>query len=119
MIRIDSEQQLDHELTQPSEADIAFAHRLRGDCMVLGAGGKMGPTLARRLQLALRAADRNSRVIAVSRFQSADAERELTDAGVETISCDLLDPDSVRELPRSKTSSSLRAGSLAPPGILR
>ena len=100
MMRIDSDEKLDHALTQPNEADIAFARRLQGDCMVLGAGGKMGPTLARRLQHALRAAKRDSRVIAVSRFQSVDAERELTDAGVETISCDLLDPDSLRNLPQ-------------------
>jgi nucleoside-diphosphate-sugar epimerase len=99
MIKIDSEQHLDHLLTQPSDADIAFALRLRGDCMVLGAGGKMGPTLARRLQLALRAAKRNSQVIAVSRFQSSDAERELQDDGVKTIACDLLDPDMVGNLP--------------------
>jgi nucleoside-diphosphate-sugar epimerase len=99
MIRIESDEQLDRALTQPSEADVAFASRLAGDCMILGAGGKMGPTLARRLQLALLAADRQSRVIAVSRFQSSAAERELTDAGLETISCDLLDPEQVRELP--------------------
>ena len=77
MIRIDSEQQLNSLLTQPSEADIAFAGRLRGDTMILGAGGKMGPTLAQRLLRALRSADRNSRVLAVSRFQSSAAEREL------------------------------------------
>ncbi len=99
MMRIDSESQLDHLLTQPSEADIAFAKRLSGDWMVLGAGGKMGPTLARRLQLALRAANRDVQVIAVSRFQSLDAERELKDSGVKTISCDLLDADAVRALP--------------------
>lgn len=102
MIRIDSEQSLDHLLTQPSEADIAFARGLGGDCMVLGAGGKMGPTLARRLQLALRAANRDSHVIAVSRFQSSEAERELNDAGVKTIPCDLLDPGAVRNLPTAE-----------------
>lgn len=99
MIRIDSDQELNNLLTQPSEADIAFAGRLRGDIMVLGAGGKMGPTLAERLQRALHAAGRNSQVIAVSRFSSADAERELTESGVKTIACDLFDPDSVKALP--------------------
>lgn len=99
MIKITSEQQLEQVLTQPSEADISFARRLRGDCMVLGAGGKMGPTLAQRLHLALKAANRDSRVIAVSRFQSADAEQELKNAGVQTVSCDLLDPEDVRSLP--------------------
>ncbi len=67
--------------------------------MVLGAGGKMGPTLAQRLTRALDAAENKSRVIAVSRFQSADAERELVEAGVETIACDLLEPDSLKALP--------------------
>jgi nucleoside-diphosphate-sugar epimerase len=99
MMRIDSEQLLNSQLTQPSEADIAFARRLRGDTMILGAGGKIGPTLAQRLLQSLRSADRKSRVIAVSRFQSTVAERELVDAGVETISCDLLDPDSLKTLP--------------------
>ena len=99
MIRIDSEEQLNSVLTQPSEADIAFARRLRGDTMILGAGGKMGPTLAQRLLRALRGADRKSRVIAVSRFQSSAAERELAEAGVETLACDLLDPDSLKKLP--------------------
>ena len=96
---IDSEQELNSLLTQPSEADISFARHLSGDTMVLGAGGKMGPTLAQRLLRALRSADRKSRVIAVSRFQSSDAERELVEACVETISCDLLDADSLKRLP--------------------
>ncbi len=100
MIRIDSEPQLNRLLAQPSETDIAFAGRLCGDSMVLGAGGKMGPTLAQRLLNALLSAKRKSRVIAVSRFQSSDAVRELSEAGVETISCDLLDPDSLQALPR-------------------
>ncbi len=100
MIRIGSEQQLNHVLAEPSEADIAFARRLRGDTMVLGAGGKMGPTLAERLLRALRSSNSKSRVIAVSRFQSSEAEAQLLEAGVETISCDLLDGDSVKSLPR-------------------
>jgi nucleoside-diphosphate-sugar epimerase len=100
MIRIDSDQCLNNLLTQPSAADIAFAGRLHRDTMILGAGGKMGPTLAQRLLRALRSADRKSRVIAVSRFQSSDAEHELVKAGVETISCDLLDADNVKTLPR-------------------
>jgi nucleoside-diphosphate-sugar epimerase len=99
MMRIDSDQQLNDLLTHPSEADIAFARRLSGDTMILGAGGKIGPSLAQRLLRALRGADRRSRVIAVSRFQSTEAERQLLDAGVETIPCDLLDPESLKTLP--------------------
>jgi nucleoside-diphosphate-sugar epimerase len=100
MIHIDSEAQLNRLLAEPSDADIAFAGRLRGDAMVLGAGGKMGPTLAERLLRALHRANRESRVIAVSRFESSAAEAQLTEAGVETIACDLLDVDSVKALPR-------------------
>lgn len=99
MIQPKSDQQLNELLTTPSEADIAFARRLRGDTMILGAGGKMGPDLAQRLVRALRSAGRNLRVIAVSRFQSSPARRQLEDSRVETHSCDLLDFEKVKALP--------------------
>src|SRR5580658_7400235 len=91
MILPRSEQELDRLLTQPNSADIAFAQRLEGDTIVLGAGGKMGPTLAKRLHLVLREAGRIARVLTASRFQSASAVAELRDAGVGTVSCDFLD----------------------------
>lgn len=100
MPRIESEEELTDLLTRPSQADIDFARRLRGDTVVLGAGGKMGPTLAHRLRLAMEHAGGNQRVLAISRFESPAARRELDDAGVTTIAADLLDPDSVRSLPQ-------------------
>jgi nucleoside-diphosphate-sugar epimerase len=100
MILPTSESDLDHLLTQPNAADHAFAERLEGDTIILGAGGKMGPTLARRLHRALRDTGRNNKVLAASRFQSPRAVAELSDGGVETISCDLLDPTQVQSLPR-------------------
>jgi nucleoside-diphosphate-sugar epimerase len=100
MMRFDSEQQLDTFLTQPNKADVAFARRMQGDALVLGAGGKMGPTLAKRLQRSLHEAGRSSKVMAVSRFHSTEAEQELQSAGVETIVCDLLDPLQVSALPQ-------------------
>lgn len=99
MISPRSEQELDRSLTQPNTADIEFAQRLEGDTIVLGAGGKMGPTLAKRLQWASRETGRGARVLAASRFQSPSAVAELRDAGVETVSCDLLDPAQVQSLP--------------------
>ena len=69
---IETAEQLDDLLTLPGEADIAFAKRLRGDVMILGAGGKMGPTLAKRFRRASDAAGSSRRVLAVSRFQSGD-----------------------------------------------
>jgi nucleoside-diphosphate-sugar epimerase len=100
MMRFDSEQQLDSFLTEPNEADIAFARRLQGDTVILGAGGKMGPTLAKRLQRSLSEASRNLRVLTASRFHSAEAQQELQTAGIETIVCDLLDPQQVSALPQ-------------------
>lgn len=95
-----TEQELDQLLTRPSSRDVAFASRLDGDTIILGAGGKMGPTLARRLLNALCEAGRNHRVLAASRFHSPQAAAELRDAGVEIHNCDLLDPAQVQSLPR-------------------
>jgi nucleoside-diphosphate-sugar epimerase len=67
---------------------------------LLGAGGKMGPSLARRLR---RAADRSGirrRVIAVSRFSRPELPRVLEAEGIECVACDLLDPQQVAALPR-------------------
>lgn len=85
-------------LSEPRPRTVAALSQCAGDIMVLGAGGKMGPTLS---LMALRAsAGSDRRVIAVSRWSSADAERTLRERGVETIRCDLLDPRAVNELPR-------------------
>ena len=100
MLKIMTEDQLESALVTPSEADIDFAGRLKGDTVVLGAGGKMGPTLARRLKLAIEKVNGKQRVLAVSRFESAAARQELDAAGVETLAADLLDPELVRALPR-------------------
>ena len=62
--------QLETLLSEPSEAAIAAMSKLDGDIMLLGAGGKMGPSLARMLLQASRLAGRNRRVIALSRFSS-------------------------------------------------
>ena len=91
-----SEAELDELLSAPRDATVAALARVPGDIIVLGAGGKMGPTLAR---MARRAAGAAHRVIAVSRFSSPNAERSLRDAGVETVGCDLLDHGAVAALP--------------------
>jgi nucleoside-diphosphate-sugar epimerase len=99
---IETEEQLDDLLTRPSEADLQFIKRLDGDVLVLGAGGKMGPTLAKRLRRATAATGTSRRVIAVSRFSSPSARQELETAGVETIACDLMDPEAVAQLPSAE-----------------
>lgn len=93
--------ELDVALSEPRDATVRALAACPGDIVVLGAGGKMGPTLARMAARAARAADgtRVRRVIAVSRFASGDAARSLRAAGIETVACDLLDRDAVRALP--------------------
>ncbi len=93
---------LEDLLSAPSDGAIAALRRIRGDIVLLGAGGKMGPSLAR---MARRAADNADglwtprRIIAVSRFSEAGLEESLRAHGIETIACDLLDPDAVERLP--------------------
>jgi len=94
-----SEEELVALLAAPREATIAALARAPGDIIVLGAGGKMGPTLA---CMAARARDDgglHGRIIAVSRFSADGTEQFLHQAGVETIKCDLLDRDAVARLP--------------------
>ena len=90
-----TETELEEWLSRPVDADIAHAAALDGDLLVLGAGGKMGPSLVRLAKRAATAAGRNTRVIAVSRSRVA-AE------GVETIACDLLEPGVLAKLPEAR-----------------
>ena len=91
-----NEHQLDELLSTPRRETVAALDACPGDIIVLGAGGKMGPTLSR---MAARAAGSTRRVIAVSRWSSREAERGLNEQGVETIRCDLLDRAAVAALP--------------------
>jgi nucleoside-diphosphate-sugar epimerase len=84
-------------MTTPSDALVADLAGLPGDIMVLGVGGKMGPTLAR---LAKRAAP-GKRVMGVARFSEPGARDALVKAGVEPIAADLLDRDALEKLPQA------------------
>ncbi|MDX2034909.1 MAG: epimerase [Blastocatellia bacterium] len=96
---IENEEQLEDLLSQPNEADVAMMRRLSGDLLVLGAGGKMGPSLARRVRRAVALSGRPRRVIAVSRFSAPEERAALDAAGIETLACDLLDRDALAALP--------------------
>ena len=86
-------------LSEPTPEAIAAMGRLRGDIVLLGVAGKMGPTLARMARRASDAAGVTRRVIGVSRFTSPSARTALEQFGIETIACDLLDEDAVARLP--------------------
>ncbi len=91
--------QLEEALSQPSRADIDFMKRLKGNVMVLGAGGKMGPSLAKLARRATVEAGVFREVFAVSRFSSQPAHDDLEAAGVHALSCDLMNPGEVNSLP--------------------
>jgi nucleoside-diphosphate-sugar epimerase len=96
---VETEEQLEALLATPSVRDQELMRRLTGDVMILGAGGKMGPSLARRAKRAAEATGVERRVFAVSRFSSERARHELENAGIETITCDLLSSEQVAALP--------------------
>ncbi len=94
-------EQLEELLSRPTPEVIETLGRIEGDLIVLGAAGKMGPSLARMAQRASQAAGSRRRVIAVSRFSSARAEEELKQHGIETLRCDLLDVAQLERLPNA------------------
>lgn len=94
--RFDSVEHLEEVMTTPSSALVADLARLDGDILVLGVGGKMGPTLAR---MAKRAAP-GKRVIGVARFSEPGLRDALQRHGVECIATDLLDRAAVERLPK-------------------
>ncbi len=73
---------------------------LDGDLIVLGVGGKTGPTLAR---MAKRAAP-GKRVIGVARFSEPGLRERLEGWGIECIACDLLDRAALERLPKAKNA---------------
>ena len=88
--------ELDTFLTRPGRALANDLAVIDGDILVLGVGGKMGPTLAR---LARNAAP-GKRIIGVARFSEAGLREALSAYGIETIACDLLDRAAVQKLPQ-------------------
>ena len=94
--RIETVDDLESLLARPSAELADELARMPGDILILGAGGKMGPSLAR---LARNAAP-GKRIVAVARFSTPGIREALDRSGVETICADLLDRDAVRDLPR-------------------
>jgi nucleoside-diphosphate-sugar epimerase len=92
---IADERTLEDMLSQPCEGTRRILARTEGDFLVLGAGGKMGPTLS----MMLRKAAPDRRVCAVSRFSDRDVKARFEECGIETIEADLLDEAAYEDLP--------------------
>ncbi len=94
-----TEERLDNLLMTPSAGMIEDMKQIKGDIMILGAGGKMGPSMATLAKNAIRAAGIDKRIIAVSRFSDPFAVKLLNDNDVETISVDLMAEGAMEKLP--------------------
>ncbi|GAB3770397.1 NAD(P)-dependent oxidoreductase [Spirosoma horti] len=92
-------QTLEQELIKPSAALIADLYELDGDIIILGVGGKMGPSLARLAKAAIDQAGIRKRVIGVSRFSEKQLQVELEANGIETIAADFLNEADLASLP--------------------
>ncbi|MBM4001095.1 MAG: NAD(P)-dependent oxidoreductase [Planctomycetes bacterium] len=86
-------------LSEPPPSVVDAMRAMSGDLLLLGAGGKMGPTLARMARRAFDAAGRSGRVIAASRFSDDAARRRLEACGVETHAADLLVERDLERIP--------------------
>ena len=91
--------ELEELLSRPAPAVIDALRRVQGDFIVLGAGGKMGPSLTTMLKRALQQVGDDRDVIAVSRFSSGDAAMRLERAGVRVVRAELGDRDAIARLP--------------------
>jgi hypothetical protein len=67
--------------------------------VVLGAGGKMGPSLCGLAKRAIKEAGVDVEVVAVSRFRDGETRGWLESHGVRVIAVDLMDRESWRDLP--------------------
>ncbi len=91
-----TEHSLERILSTPSSQTVETLQKVSGDFMVLGAGGKMGPTLA----LLLKKAAAGRTVYAVSRFGDRAVRDRLEKAGIKIIEADLMDESAYSNLPQ-------------------
>ena len=96
---VENEEQLDDVLTRPRTCLVEFVKTLQSPLLILGAGGKMGPSLAVLCRRAADAAGHKLEIIAVSRYSNAAIRPRLEERGVKTVECDLLERDAVKRLP--------------------
>ena len=87
---------LEDVMTMPAPELVRGLGKVDGDIIVLGVGGKIGPTLAR---LAKRAAP-DKRIVGVARFSEKGLRETLTAHGIECIEADLLDRAQIGALPK-------------------
>ncbi len=96
---IENEEDLDEVLTRPRPLLVEFIKTLHSPLLLLGAGGKMGPSLAVLARRAAQMAGHRLEIVAASRFSNATTRKWLEDHEIKTISCNLLEPDGLQQIP--------------------
>ena len=118
---IDNVPHLEDVLSQPSEAACRVMEELKGDLIILGAGGKMGPTLARMAKRVDEANGIKRRIVAVSRFGDDATAAKFESHGIEVIRRDLLEENSLDDLPDSENvlfMTGMKFGGSSNPGLM-
>ncbi len=92
---IETAQDLMEIMTEPSVATERIVSAITEPMIILGVGGKMGPTLAEKI---IRA---GGKVIGVDIFPDERIKKYLDQIGVRTIKCDLFDDQQLANLPAS------------------
>ncbi|HUZ18302.1 MAG TPA: NAD-dependent epimerase/dehydratase family protein [Spirochaetia bacterium] len=99
---IDDEDSLEEALSRPSSYLINLFRALEGDILILGIGGKIGPSLGATAVRAAREAGASTQVLGAARFSDRSMISRLSSWGIEPIVCDLSNEDEVNRLPKVK-----------------
>lgn len=86
-------------LLDPSETLIRDLENLDGDILILGIGGKIGPSLARLAKKAVQNSGKPREIMGVSRFSDPELKAHLQKEGIRTFTADLLNEDDLQSLP--------------------
>jgi nucleoside-diphosphate-sugar epimerase len=97
-----TEQALEDLLSKPSDVLVQEFRELEGDILILGVGGKMGPSLAKLAVRAAQESGKERKVYGVSRFSDKQLKTDLASSGVEPIEADIMDEMALRALPSVK-----------------
>jgi nucleoside-diphosphate-sugar epimerase len=95
-------EELDQKLAEPSQKLVEDVSTLDGDILILGAGGKMGPSLAALAKNAVDESGKKRDVICVSRFSNPQHQEDLEKQGIKTIAADLMKEEDLQSLPEIK-----------------
>lgn len=89
-------------MSTPSDRLIADMKLIDDDILILGCGGKIGPSLAIMAKRAMDAAGLDKRVVGASVFDQTETVEKMRAAGVEVIESDLSNPAQLSALPEIK-----------------